>query len=250
MQGTLAIDLATAVLAIAPLLFVRIPQPQAARTGDGRRSLFRELGEGLCFVWNWRGMFLLMSTAALIRFFLTPAYSFVPLLVTQHFRGGAPQLGWMGSAFGVGLIAGGFLLSAWGGFQRRMVTCLFGVLSYGLGMLATGLAPANAFWLALAGGFWRGMMVPVFSGAINAIYQSSVPPEIQGRFFTLNNSVGQVMTPLALAVSGPVADALGVRTIFSLGGIVCCLVPLAWALTPTILYLEDQPVRLRRVQSG
>jgi len=245
MQVTLAVDMVTAVLAIAPLLFVPVPQPQAGPSGEGRGSLLRELGAGLRFVWNWRGMFWLMSTAALIRFFLAPAYSFLPLLVTQHFHGGALQLGWMGSAFGVGLICGGLLLGAWGGFRRRMVTCLLGVLSYGLGMLATGLAPANAFWLALTGSAWRGMMVPIFAGSMDAIYQASVPPEMQGRFFTLNNSVGQLMTPLSLAVSGPVADALGVRTVYTLGGAICVLMPLVWALTPTILYLEDAPGRSR-----
>jgi DHA3 family macrolide efflux protein-like MFS transporter len=188
-------------------------------------------------------MFWLISTAAMIRFFLAPAYSFLPLLVTDHFGGGALQLGWMGSAFGVGLICGGLLLSAWGGFQRRMVTCLVGVLSYGLAMLVTGLAPANAFWLALAGSVWRGMMVPVFAGAMDAIYQSSVPPEMQGRFFTLNNSLGQAMTPLGLAMSGPVADVLGVRAVYVSGGVVCILMPLIWAFTPAILRLEDQPLR-------
>jgi DHA3 family macrolide efflux protein-like MFS transporter len=250
MQVTLAVDLITAVLAIAPLLYVRVPQPRTPLTGGRRPSLLHELGAGFRFVWNWRGMFWLMSTAALIRCFLAPAYSLMPLLVTQHFGGGALQLGWMGSAFGVGLIGGGLLLSAWGGFRRRMVTCLFGVLSYGLGMLATGLAPADAFWLGLTGALWRGLMVPIFAGAIDAIYQVSVPPEMQGRFFTLNNSVGQVMTPLGLAISGPVADAFGVRTVFLLGGSVCILMPLVWAFTPTILYLEDQPVHSRQAASG
>jgi DHA3 family macrolide efflux protein-like MFS transporter len=246
MQVTLAVDMVTAVLAIAPLLFVSVPQPPAGMAGTAgteRRSLLRELGAGLRFVWNWRGMFWLISTAALIRFFLAPAYSFLPLLVTEHFHGGALQLGWMGSAFGVGLICGGLLLSAWGGFRRRMVTCLVGVLSYGTGMLVTGLAPANAFWLALAGSVWRGMMVPVFAGSMDAIYQASVPPGMQGRFFTLNNSVGQLMTPLSLAISGPVADALGVRAVYVSGGVVCILMPIVWAFTPAILSLEDQPVR-------
>jgi DHA3 family macrolide efflux protein-like MFS transporter len=249
MQTTLALDLITAGLAIASLLYVRVPQPETPLTHDGAPSLFRELGAGVRFVWRWRGMFWLMSTAAAIRFFLAPAYSLMPLLVTQHFDGGALQLGWMSSAFGVGLIGGGLLLSAWGGFRRRMVTCLIGVLSYGLGMLATGLAPADAFWMALAGALWRGLMVPVFAGAVDAIYQVSVPPEMQGRFFTLNNSLGQVMTPLGLAFSGPVSDAFGVRTVFLLGGSVCVLMPLAWALAPAILYLEDRPVDSRPAKS-
>jgi DHA3 family macrolide efflux protein-like MFS transporter len=242
-EGTLAIDLITALLAIGPLLFMGVPQPEATARQSSERSVLREIGEGFRYAWNWRGMFLFMSSTALIRFFLAPAFSFTPLLVTQHFGGGALQLGWISSAFGAGLISGGLVLSAWGGFKRRMVTLLVGVLGFGLGTMTVGLAPSWAFWLALVAGFWRGAMVPIFSGAMDAIYQSSIPPEMQGRFFTLNNSVGMVMSPLGLAIAGPVGDVLGVRAIFVLGGVACMLVPLIWVLTPIIWHLEEDPNR-------
>ena len=49
------------------------------------------------------------------------------------------------------------------------------------------------------------------------------------------------MVPLGLAIGGPLADAVDVRTLFILGGTACILASLAYALIPSILYLEDSP---------
>ena len=57
--------------------------------------------------------------------------------------------GWASAAFGLGSVAGGLLMSTWGGFRRRFVTMAGGFLVFGLVNLVRGLAPANAFWLYL-----------------------------------------------------------------------------------------------------
>jgi DHA3 family macrolide efflux protein-like MFS transporter len=67
-----------------------------------------------------------------------------------------------------------------------------------------------------------------------------VPPEMQGRMFTLLVSAISVVAPLGLAVGGPLADAMGVEMIFVLSGAGCLLMALIWALNPTIIYLEDE----------
>jgi DHA3 family macrolide efflux protein-like MFS transporter len=67
------------------------------------------------------------------------------------------------------------------------------------------LTAALAIWLLV------GLAFPIALGPIHAIYQSSVPAEMQGRFYTLNDAVVRAMSPLGLAVAGPLADAFGVR---------------------------------------
>lgn len=54
--------------------------------------------------------------------------------------------------------------------------------------------------------------------------QAVVAPDMQGRVFSLINSVSTGMTPLGLAIAGPVADALGVNIWFIVGGIVTGLI--------------------------
>ena len=240
MPGTLAIDLVTAVLAIAPLLFIRIPQPPASPVSQERTSVLREMAEGFSYVWNWRGLFFMFMVIALLRFFMAPAFSLLPLMVTDHFGGGVLEMAWMNSAHGFGFIAGGLVLGVWGGFKRRTFTAVLGLAGVGLGSLAFGLVPAGAFWLALILIFLRTMMLPLIRGTVMAIFQSYVPAEMQGRVFTLLLSSMTVMAPIGLALGGPIAKAYGVPVIFIITGIGCLGVALIWALTPTILYLEDE----------
>jgi DHA3 family macrolide efflux protein-like MFS transporter len=132
------------------------------------------------------------------------------------------------------------ILGLWGGFRRRIVTSLVGTFGVGLGLLAVGLAPATAFWLALAGVLLVGLMVPVYSGPKLAIYQSCVPSEMQGRFFTLNDSLLQVMAPLGLSISGPLSDTFGVRAWIVLAGIACVVIAFVRVLIPSVLYIENR----------
>ena len=78
------------------------------------------MGQGLRYVYEWRGMFYLLIIIALFNFLWYPSSALTPLLVTKHFGGGALELGWMNSAFGVGFLMGGLALGIWGGFRRRI----------------------------------------------------------------------------------------------------------------------------------
>ena len=57
-----------------------------------------------------------------LKIVLTPAFSLLPLLVKDHFGGGAAQLSLLEAIVGGGIVAGGLLLSAWGGFAKKVYT--------------------------------------------------------------------------------------------------------------------------------
>ena len=239
MQGTLAVDLGTAMLAIGPLLFIKIPQPENG-TKAQRASFWDQMREGFRFVWGWRGLSFMFIVLAALRFFMAPSFSLLPLMVTEHFSGGALELAWMSSSHGFGFIGGGFILSLWGGFKRKTSTALVGLVGVGLGSMAFGLIPANAFWLGIAVMFLRTAMMPFVRGSVMAIFQTHVPPELQGRVFTLLMASISIMAPFGLALGGPIANAYGVNTIFVLTGVGCLGVALIWALNPYILNMESQ----------
>jgi DHA3 family macrolide efflux protein-like MFS transporter len=242
MQGVLAVDVTTALIAVLPLLFVRIPEPArvaAASPGETRPSLWQDFGEGLRYVRAWPGLLLLMCMAALINFLLTPASALTPLLVTRHFQGQAFHLAALESAIGIGVIAGGLFLGVWGGFKRRIVTSMAGLIGIGAGALLLGLTPASTFWLAVAAMFVLGFANPVTNGPLLAAVQAAVAPEMQGRVFTLIMSVAGAMAPLGLLLGGPLADAFGVRFWYILGGAGSLAMALAAFLTPAVIHLED-----------
>jgi DHA3 family macrolide efflux protein-like MFS transporter len=175
LHSIMAIDVATAAFAIAPLFFVHIPQPErreAAVSDDAARpSLWTDVKEGFLYVWHWQGVFIALIIATMLNLLINPGMSLLPILVTRHFRGAAMQLAWLNSAWGVGVILGGLTLSVWGGFKRKVVTSILGLFGMGLGFLVVGLTPANAFWLAWGGLLFAGFMNPIANGPFFALLQ-------------------------------------------------------------------------------
>lgn len=238
----MAIDVVTAAFAIGPLIFIHIPQPERAAADAGaagvRPSLLGDVADGFRYIWNWKGMLLVLMLATTINMMIHPAMSLLPMLVLRKFAGGALQLGWLNSAWGVGIIVGGLALSAWGGFKRKVVTALLGLIGQGIGFLVVGLTPASALWLGIAGLAFAGIMNVICNGPFLALFQDVVAPEIQARVFTVIGSLTGLAAPVGLAIAGPVADWLGVQAWFIIGGTLCMVWGVGMFLTPVVMDIE------------
>ena len=237
----LAIDTVTALLAIVPLLFVPVPQPEPSQPKKAGASMWSDMKAGVGFVWGWKGLLLMILTTSTWRLLAFPAFRSGPPLVSEYFGAGALELGWMHSAMGIGIVVGGFILGAWGGFHRRMYTNILGVVGIGTAFLWVSLSPPSLFPLALAGMAVLGFSMPICTGPTRAIYQSVVPPDMQGRFFTMQGSLSAAMTPLGLALGGVSATAWDVRLLWIIGGVSSFLIAAIRFVTPAIRYLEDEP---------
>lgn len=256
MQGLLAIDVVTAMIAITPLLFVAIPQPERTITADetgsqsagaGLKGMFVDFKAGLRYVFAWPGLLLILLMATIINLLLTPSGALQPILVTNHFQGGAFHLAWLESAWGVGVVVGGLLLGAWGGFKRRILTTNLGLILLGASVLGVGLLPAGGFWWSVVLMAVTGISLPIVNGPLMAVTQSIVAPEMQGRVFTLISSFASAMSPLGLIIAGPLADRLGVQMWYIIGGIVTAALGVGALFVPAIMNIESDR---RKVTSG
>jgi len=110
-------------------------------------------------------------------------------------------LGTVQSAGAFGAVAGGVLLTAWGGFGRKVYGVMLGWAgSLVAANLALGLGRGPAVW---APGVFLG---GIFGVLINTSNQRKVPPEFQGRVFSVRLLIAQVSGPLATLLAGPLAD--------------------------------------------
>ncbi|MCL4562983.1 MAG: MFS transporter [Chloroflexi bacterium] len=244
LYGVLSIDIITAGLAVGVLFFIAIPQP--ARTAVSRvarsvvTALFKDVWMGLRYVSAWPGLTAIIIIATLLNFLLNPAFALIPLLVTKHFGGGVTEIGWVDSAWGIGIVAGALILSAWGGFKRRMLTATIALVGMGIGVSLVGIAPAPAFWLGLFGVFFTGLMNPFSNGPIMAMIQAKVSPEMQGRVLSLIISGASAIQPIGMLAAGPVADHFGLQLWYIAGGVVCTIMGVTVFFIPTLMRFEDQ----------
>jgi len=239
-QIILLIDVATAVLAVGPLFFIKVPQPsRGVAEVLGLKTVLMDMREGAMFVWRWKGLRFIMGMSMLINFLLTPAFSLLPLVVIHHFDGGVVELGWLQSANGVGMIAGGLLLGAWGGFKKRIVTAMTSIIISGVFIAVFSFMPPELFQAAVGCVFAFAVFNAMANGTFFSSMQAAVPPEMQGRVFTILMSLSGGMTPIGLAFAGPISDSLGLFIWFRIGGVVLALMGAAAFFIPAVMNLEE-----------
>jgi len=238
MWAVLSVDIMTAVIAIVPLLFIHIPEPE--RDGQRKPSLVNEMKEGLAFLKSWRGALSIIVLFMIANLLLSPAFSLLPLLVIDHFQGGAAEYAGMEALAGIGMLVGGVLLGVWGGGKRKIVTMLSFTMVLSLAIAALGIVPADLLLLAYGLSAAVGLSISLLNGSMMAMMQASVPFAMQGRVFALISAGATAMMPAGLLMAGPLADAFGVRIWFLIAGIPMIFLTMAITASRSVMHIEDQ----------
>ena len=98
-------------------------------------------------------------------------------------------------------------MSAWGGPKRRVDGVLLGMVGSGLlGMTVLGIGQIPIIWMV--GAFLTMLFIPTSNGSNQAIWQSKVPPEYQGRVFATRALIASISSPIGMMIAGPLADVV------------------------------------------
>lgn len=238
MQTILGIDVGTALLAILILVFIQIPQPD--RTASAQSTFWQDFKEGFRYILAWRGLLILLGLVMVINFFYSATEPLTPLLIVNHFEGGAGQLGWWLSSFAAGNVLGGLVLGVWGGFKRKVVTAQLGLIMTGVSTAVVGLVPSQFFLVGLAANSVVGFLLPIINGSFGAMLQSVIRADMQGRVFAFVLSAAMLVSPLALMIAGPFADAFGIQLWFLIAGISCVLMGILGFFSHEVMNMESR----------
>jgi MFS family permease len=203
--GVIFLDCCSFLFAAGTLLATRIPKPQASAAGqEGRGSLLYESFYGWTYIRKRPGLLGLLLFFAFANYCLVVVQILVTPLVLSF--GSAGTLARVLTSGAVGAVVGGLALGVWGGGHslRRIPIILGFTLLQGATLLLGGLQP-NAVLVAAAMAVAL-FALPVIRGSSEAIWQSKVPQDLQGRVFAIRRMIVGVAFPLAGASAGPLAD--------------------------------------------
>jgi MFS family permease len=201
--GVILIDFVTYLFAVLNLLIVRVPSPERSEAGEeGKGSIWQEA------IFGWRYISARAGLLGLLLIFA--AFNFVsglimPLITPLILDMASPDLlGYVFSIAGAGMLVGTLVMSAWGGPKRRIHGVLGFLMLSGFFTSILGISPFIPF--LAAAGFGLLFTLPIINGSSQAIWQSKVAPDVQGRVFSVRRMIAMSMTPLAYIVAGPLAD--------------------------------------------
>ncbi|HKV06808.1 MAG TPA: MFS transporter [Thermoanaerobaculia bacterium] len=199
--GAIYIDCASFLFAAATLLLVRIPNP-AREAGPRRRSVLGDLVQGWAYLRERPGLLALLSMYTLTNFCMgTVQVLLTPLILSFA----TPvELGSVNSAGAAGVLLGSITLSLWGGSRNRIWT-IFAILVFqGCLLFLGGVEPSIPLIALAVFGFM--FTSPIIGGTNQAILQSKVAPEVQGRVFGMASFIVACTIPIASAIAGPLVD--------------------------------------------
>ncbi|MBD8499706.1 MFS transporter [Paenibacillus arenosi] len=229
----IAIDVIGAIIACITVALVKIPNPDS-HDASVESSFIEETKDGYRAFKQSKGLFALLWIGALYALVIMPINALFPLMSMGYFGGTAIHVSIVEIVFAVGMLVGGLLLGAWGGFKKRALSIIFSISLMGISLLISGLLPIDGFVVFVFCSALMGFSSPFYSGVQMALIQEKIEPEYLGRVFGLLGSIMSFAMPFGLILSGIFADQIGIATWFVLSGVCVLGIALLCALIPSI----------------
>jgi len=205
-NGIMFIDIATFLFAISMLLIVRVPQPIESGEGkEAKGSMWRESAFGFRFLLKRKPLLYLLMSYAVLNLVLTFAFSIQSPMILARTNTNEMVLGTIQMFFGFGGLAGGALMSIWGGPKKKIRGVFLSVIgAMLLGPTLLGLGNSLPFWAA--GAFFVVFFSQFASSSSSVVWQTKVPHDVQGRVFAYRGMIASIASPVGMILAGTLAD--------------------------------------------
>jgi len=199
------IDVLTFFIAISALLVVHVPQPPKTMEGQKESgSIWRESLYGFKYIFQRPGLLGLQMIFFVGNLFSGMGFTLLAPMVLARTAQNSLIFGSVQTAGAVGGIIGGVIMSAWGGFKRRVHGVLIGWFISGVFFAMLGVGQGLTIWIP----FMVLMMLvnPLINSSNQSIWQAKVAPDIQGRVFSARRLIAWFTQPIAPMIAGLLAD--------------------------------------------
>ncbi|MDX2140671.1 MAG: MFS transporter [Chloroflexota bacterium] len=206
LQGILLIDIITFSAAIGTLLLIHVPQPaRSPEQAAVQPNLLHESIFGFRYIFSRPSLLGLQLTFMSCNLFTAAALTLITPLILSRTGNDEQALGIVQSMVGIGGILGGLLLTAWGGPKRKVIGVLGSWVVFGVGcLLLFGVGRGLLVWVIAS--LVNALTAPIINGSNQSIWQSKVPPDIQGKVFSIRRLIAWFVNPIAALIIGPLTD--------------------------------------------
>lgn len=214
LSSTLIIDTATAIVGIGLLSAVIIPKQAIQNKGT---SVFLDMKIGIKYTLSDKLIGKVLTVYGLFIFLCVPAGFLSQLFVSRVYGETYWYLTAVELAGFIGMVAGGILMSIWGGFKSRVTTMSVGLIAFGSLAIGMGLSKQFALYLTLM--IIYGVAITMVQTATTTLIQEKAEMSMQGRVFGLLGAMYSGFLPVGMAIFGPMADEISLKWIMIGSGI-------------------------------
>jgi MFS family permease len=205
LTGLLLLDVVTFTFAVGTLLFVHIPQPPRTEEGaQGRGNMLQEAAFGFKYIFARPSLLGLQMIFFAGNLFTGMLFTLLAPMVLSRTDNNSLIFGTVQTAGAIAGVVGGVVMSAWGGFKRRVHGVLLGWMVTGIGSAILGFTGGLPVWIV--GVAIASVISPLVNSSNQAIWQAKVAPDVQGRVFSARRLIAWLTNPISPIIAGTLAD--------------------------------------------
>lgn len=227
LEAALFIDVLTAVIGVGITSTIYI-KPYVSKIKSGNTHI-QEIKNGFIYLKDNPLIKRVIIFQLVILFLISPSAFLTPLMVSRTFGSEVWRLTASEMTYSLGMVIGGLLITAWGGFKKRINTTILAGAFYGVLMIGLGKAPI--FLVYLFCNTLIGITSPCYNAPITATIQEKAASEMHGRIFSFMQIAASFALPMGMVLFGPLADIVRVQTLLVMSGTVVVVISIGVYMT-------------------
>ncbi len=213
-EQILWVDIFTFLIAIIPLVLITIPSIKLNSEKSEKVSYSKDFKQGIRTLKSVKSFLILIVFISVINLLNMPFTALMSLFVFINHGGEEINYAFIMAFLQMGIVIGAMIALLKKHWKHKELIILWSVFIGIGGYLITTLAPTGNFLLMGIGALIHGALIPIANTMFLTILQTKIPPESQGRVFSIVISIAAAVTPLGMIISGPLAELFGIRLLF------------------------------------
>ncbi len=219
------IDVITFGIALIPTIFIKIPphkkkiteeQVGEQKPTEKKPSYFQEFKEGFQTIMAIQGMAALFIVIIVLNFISQPfnalQYIYFKQILGPEYT---LELSINGVFFNIAIFVGAGFIMLRKKWKRKSLLIIgsqfLSIIAYYLYALA---GFGNPIWFIYISSALVGVYASIYNATYQTVFHETIPPDKLGRVFSVDYAISFVLGPIAMLVSGPLADWLTLRVLY------------------------------------
>jgi DHA3 family macrolide efflux protein-like MFS transporter len=208
------IDIITFLIAVVPLLLIKIPSVKKVEEEHHRESFGKQFRTGFKVLITVPGLLAMIINAMICNFLMQPIGTLLTYYIRVIHMGSVIDYALISISFNIGMFIGGIITAIKGTWTHKITIITIAISIHGIAYALFAFVPTGGFFLMMIYSVIRGLTMPIINAIYLTILQTSVSKEKVGRITSIDNTLSFIAMPVGITLSGILAELYGTGILF------------------------------------
>ena len=231
-KAILWIDPITFIIALIPLILIKIPKVSSRETQIEKNSFITDFKEGFQTLKLIPVVSMMLLISMFINFLMRPFQVLMPYFISFVHSGSSSDLALISAFFSGGSLLGALITSIKKKWNHEIFTYFFLEAVLVVPTIVFVLLPKGTFLLMAITGSFYGLIVPILNTIYLTMMQTNVPADKMGRLSSIDWAVSSAISPFGALLAGFLAELVGVSNLILYCAIIGLVITtIIWRIT-------------------